>query len=170
MSSYTVTSATVDPFNLSSSQLTAAWNISIYIKNYYISNDIYFDRVKSSIYYGYHLLAQVSMHHFHVLPLGDKTLKAHLMNHSESLDVDVAKSMVRERLLHGAVDFRVELLARANGYKYNISCENVTVGFPATHDVGPGVMLGPRRKCNVLVDGKTNNKGWERRKQLVVKG
>ncbi|XP_058093066.1 uncharacterized protein LOC131239392 [Magnolia sinica] len=159
LSSYTVSSATVDPFNISSSRLTAAWNISIYIKNYHQRKEIYYDRVRSSIYYGSHFLSQVSIHPFYVQRSRHMTLQARLMNHSESLDVGAAESMVRDRLLRGAVDFRFELLTRAKytvynfgWYNFRISCENVTVGFPATDDVGPGVMLGPPRKCNLFVD------------------
>ncbi|XP_058109094.1 NDR1/HIN1-like protein 10 [Magnolia sinica] len=153
---FTVRSVSVSRFNISSSQLTANWDISLSALNTNTKMAIYYDRVEASVFYGSDLLSETTLAPFYQGKRNLTTVRATLAAVSEYVRDGVVRDLSEDRARRGSVNFHVKLLAwvrfrsgawRTRRHLLRVFCEDVRVGLPSAARVG--TLVGQPRECEV---------------------
>ncbi|XP_068658129.1 NDR1/HIN1-like protein 10 [Aristolochia californica] len=154
---FSVTAMSVTPFNLSRTQLTASWDVTLAVDNPNKKMNIYYDSLKASVFYDDELLAENALAPFFMEKRNSTTLTARLAAISGYVDVSAAKDMTAERA-EGQVKFDVGVIAgvrfRAGDWWtrrriLRVFCEDVTIAFSSP--TGPGVLSRKPADCDVGV-------------------
>ncbi|KAL5976495.1 hypothetical protein ACLOJK_020828 [Asimina triloba] len=153
---FSVVAATLSNFNLSSSHLTADWNISISARNPNSKMGVYYDRVEASIFYGREMLSSTSLDPFYQGKHNVTTIDAEFASVSEYVDGDVSRGLTDDQSRHGFVKFHVRLIARvrfrAGAWRtrqhiMRVFCDDVSLGFSSGN--GTSTLLGRSKDCEV---------------------
>ncbi|XP_068663375.1 NDR1/HIN1-like protein 10 [Aristolochia californica] len=154
---FSVTAASVTPFNLSGVQLTASWDLTFAVDNPNKKMNIYYDSLKASVFYDDELLAENALAPFFMGKRNSTTLRARLASVSGYVDAGAAKEMTAE-MGKGQVKFDAAVMAwvrfRAGDWWtrrriLRVFCEDVTIAFSSPS--GPGVLSGKPTVCDVGV-------------------
>ncbi|KAJ0969660.1 hypothetical protein J5N97_022537 [Dioscorea zingiberensis] len=143
---FSVASASLSSFNLSSSQLSSDLSISLSVRNPNHKMRIHYYDVQAELLYDFYTISGVALPPIDQGTRNVTEIKAMLVAVGEYVGVDVAHSIDTERRSTGTVGFQVRVLAwvrfssgawwtRRNVLR--VFCDNVKIKFPnATSTVG----------------------------------
>eukprot|EP00262_Sarcandra_glabra_P012713 TRINITY_DN3333_c0_g1_i1.p1 TRINITY_DN3333_c0_g1~~TRINITY_DN3333_c0_g1_i1.p1 ORF type:complete len:248 (+),score=-9.61 TRINITY_DN3333_c0_g1_i1:137-880(+) len=151
---FSIKSASVSSFNLSSSELAANWNIEISAVNPNKKLGISYDNVDASVLYGSDALARTMLPPFYQGKMNATTVTARLAVVSSYVQDEQARRLVSERNT-GSVGFNVRLRSwvrfrsgawRTRRHPMTVYCKNVKIGISTA---GNGTLVGITKGCQV---------------------
>ncbi|XP_043716635.1 NDR1/HIN1-like protein 10 [Telopea speciosissima] len=149
-------SASVSYFNVSTSNLTANWDLGFTIRNPNKKLSVYYDSFFVNMLYGREDLAETSLPPFDQGTRNQTTLRAKFAAASTYVEDNAAKSMAADRSL-GAVNFNVKLVSwvrfksggwRTKRHLMSVHCR-VRVSFSSNSRVG--YLSDGSRGCDVYL-------------------
>ncbi|CAL9168843.1 unnamed protein product [Musa hybrid cultivar] len=163
---FIVSSATVSAFNLSSPsgpspQLSSSFNLALNVSNPNKKMGINYFHVAAAVAYDGVILAETALSPFYQEGRTSTTLQATLATRQESVGLDVARGMSRDRATSGAVRFDVKVEAwvwfktlawSTSSSVMKVYCEGISISL-INETVTSGSMAGPTKQCQV-------NIGW----------
>ncbi|XP_043691529.1 NDR1/HIN1-like protein 10 [Telopea speciosissima] len=150
-------SASVSSFNVSSSDLTANWDLAFTVRNPNKKLIVFYDSFDGYVFYGRAQLAETSLPPFYQGKRNQTTVQAKFAAASTYVNDYVASSIAADRS-QGAVSFNVRLVTwvrfksglwRTRRHWMSVLCRNVRVSFSSNSRVGS--LSGGSRECDVYL-------------------
>lgn len=154
---FSISSASVSRFNLSSTNLTADWDIVFSIRNPNKYHNIEYGTYHANVYYGSALLAKTTLSPFSQGKDKEIPVTISVAALSSHVKEDAALRLADDHA-HGSIEFRVRLLfpgvsflsrrrASDGPLLIKVWCVHVPVDFSSPQ--GGGLLSGAPRKCKV---------------------
>lgn len=154
---FQVDSASVSPLNLTGSELTATWNLTLLVRNPNTKLRIYYDSVKASLVYGNgQVLGTTPLAPFFQGKKNETRIRVELSAVDEYVSEDVVTKISGERA-RGSVGFEVSVFAsvmfrtgswwRSRQCLLRVYCDQVQIGFGTNN--GSGSLTGQPGTCEV---------------------
>jgi hypothetical protein len=157
---FRVDSASVSPLNLTGSELTATWNLTLLVRNPNTKLRIYYESVEASLVYGNGpdglLLGTTTLAPFFQGKKNETRIRVGLSVVGEYVGEDVVTKISGERA-RGSVGFGVRVFAwvrfrtgswwRSRQCLLRVYCDQVQIGFGANN--GSGSLTGQPGACEV---------------------
>lgn len=153
---FSVSSASVTRFNLSSTQLTANWEIVFAVSNPNKKMTVEYDTFRASVIYGNTGLAENTLSPFSQGKRNQTSFTARLAASSSYVEDSDARALSADRA-RGSIEFRVKLYSwvrfrtgawRTRSHLMRVLCRHVPIGFSSPQVAG-GSLSGAPRECDV---------------------
>ncbi|XP_042475176.1 NDR1/HIN1-like protein 10 [Macadamia integrifolia] len=150
-------SASVSSFNVSSSDLTANWDLNFTVRNPNKKLTVFYSNFRGVIFYDRMQLAETSLPPFEQGKRNQTTVRAKFAASSTYVDDNLAKSLATDRS-QGAVSFNVRLVTwvkfktgwwRTRMHWMSVHCSDVRISFKSNSGVGS--LTGGPRGCDVYL-------------------
>lgn len=158
---FSVSSASVSSFNLSSSQqLSADFDVTLTVRNPNKKMGVQYDGVRAAVLYGGETISETSLPPFYQSKGNVTTVHARLVAAGEYVVGDVTNGINSDRSHgNGAVRFQFRVLSwavfnsggwRTRRHVMRVYCEDVSIGFNNS-TVSSGSLLGAPKQCQVYL-------------------